>query len=323
MASDNDIYSTFAAPLWRDVQNSDTFPEKRPLLAHYTSISNLEEIMARDEVWFSNPLYMNDVEEIRFVMLEGAQAFRQSECLRSVCGSSDRYFKLLHAFEFYFNEFSNKHVFDIYVFCLSEHDKDNTDGLLSMWRAYGSNGSGAAIVFDTAQATFLENSPLIISKVTYKSPDERRKWIDEKLVNLAELIKENDTPNDKLYLAASALFNRMKIFSIFTKHQGFIEEKEWRAVYLRERDLNKKMDDMLHYTVGKRGIEPKFKFKIKPIEGITKDDLSLEKIVSYIILGPSVSHPLSISAVQRMLEKVKKPTLASKLHASTIPFRPV
>jgi hypothetical protein len=277
--------------------------------------------MANDEVWFSNPLYMNDLEELRFGILESAQAFRQNELIKAACGSSERHNMLLQAFEYQFDQFSNKHAFDIYVFCLSEHDSKNTDGLLSMWRGYGSNGNGAAIIFDTAQLNYVENSPLIIANVTYASQNERRQWIDEKLSAFAGLISNNHIPDEKFYFPAYALFERIKIFSIFTKHHGFSEEKEWRAVYMRERDLNHKMEDMLHYAVGKRGIEPKLKYKIKPIEGLTKNDLSLEKIVNQIILGPSVSSPLAISAVQRMLEKVGKPNLASKLIASTTPFR--
>lgn len=323
MTSDNEIYGTFSKLLWGDIQNTETFPAKRPLLAHYTSIANLECIMASDEVWFSNPLYMNDMEELRFGMLEGAQAFRQNEAIKSACGSSERYNKLLHAFEYQFDQFSNKHAFDIYVFCLSEHDSTTTDGLLSMWRGYGGNGSGAAIIFDTAQLDYIEDSPLIIANVIYASQDERRKWIDRKLIAFADFIKNNYVPDEKLYLPAYVLFERIKIFSIFTKHHGFSEEKEWRAVYLRERDHNRKMDNMLHYAVGKRGIEPKLKYKVRPIDGLTRGDLSLEKIVHHIILGPSVASPLAISAVQRMLEKVGKNGLASKLVASTTPFRPL
>ena len=41
-----------------------------PLLAHYTSIDVIEKILRSEEIWFSNPLFMNDLEEMRFGMLE-------------------------------------------------------------------------------------------------------------------------------------------------------------------------------------------------------------------------------------------------------------
>ena len=34
------------------------------LLAHYTSIPIAEEILKNDQLWFSNPLYMNDLGEM-------------------------------------------------------------------------------------------------------------------------------------------------------------------------------------------------------------------------------------------------------------------
>lgn len=83
--SDNEINATFQS-LWSDINQGETFPTKRPLLAHYTSIDALESILSKNEIWFSNPLYMNDLEELRFVILEGANAFRQDERIRSACG---------------------------------------------------------------------------------------------------------------------------------------------------------------------------------------------------------------------------------------------
>jgi hypothetical protein len=45
--------------------------EKKPMLAHYTSVENVEKVLRSDEVWFSNPLFMNDWEEMRFGIYEG------------------------------------------------------------------------------------------------------------------------------------------------------------------------------------------------------------------------------------------------------------
>lgn len=278
--------------------------------------------MASDEVWFSNPLYMNDMQELRFGINEGARAFRECSEIEDACASKQRYQSLLNSFEEYVEKFSNEHAFDTYVFCLSEHDPRKTDGLLSMWRGYGSNGNGAAIIFDTAQFNNINGSPLIISQVTYASEEERHQWINGKLSEFAKLLKENNIPDDKLYLPTHSLFERIKIFAIFTKHHGFSEEHEWRVAYLRDRDSTNDLDSMLGYSIGRRGLEPKLKFKIRPIQGITDDDLSLEKIVHQIILGPSISSPLAVTSVRRMLEKTGKKNLATKLIASTTPFRP-
>ena len=57
-----DIIKDFL-PLFDDLLDPSSYPDNKPLLAHYTSIEILERIMTTDEVWFSNPLFMNDIEE--------------------------------------------------------------------------------------------------------------------------------------------------------------------------------------------------------------------------------------------------------------------
>lgn len=320
MSSDEEIGGAFGS-LWSDVQAGESFPEKRPLLAHYTSIATLEGIMANDELWFSNPLFMNDLDELRFGINESSRVIRQSQEIRDACGSQERYELFQQSFEFLLGKFSNEHAFDIYVLCFSEHDEDKDDGLLSMWRGYGGNGNGAAIIFDSQKLNSNEDSPFIVSNVVYASAKDRLDWIQEKCIEFSAILKTNDIPDDKLYIPAWHLFERMKIFSIFTKHSGFAEEREWRVVYMRERDSNRKLDEMLHYAIGRSGVEPKLKLKVKPADGITTDDFSLEKLVSKIILGPTVSSPLAVSAVKRMLEKLGKSEIAKKLVSSTTPFR--
>src|ERR1700741_4922001 len=138
--NDAEILKLFT-PLWADLRAADSFPAKRPLLAHYTSVPVLESILKHNEFWLSNPLFMNDLEEVRFGLFHGSRLFSESSEIQAACGSQHRFDLLKLAFNDLGNAFANEHVLDLYVFCLSEHDKDNTDGVLSMWRAYGGNWS--------------------------------------------------------------------------------------------------------------------------------------------------------------------------------------
>lgn len=326
MKTDEELYRSFN-PLWEDLDQRETL-KGRPFLAHYTSIMALESIMAHEELWFSNPLYMNDREELRFGILEGARLFRLHEGVKTACVNPERYKVLLKEFENQLEKFINEHILDTYVFCFSEHDNTDTDGLLSMWRGYGKNGIGAAIIFDIAQLELNEggeeSSLIIMNKIYYASSDDRLQWINLKLDAFARILCMTGIPNDKLYLAVSTFFERLKAFAIFTKHKGFSEEREWRAVYRREHDRKGRLNSMLHYSINNNGIEPKLKFKVKPIDGVTlSPSLSLEKLVSKIIMGPSVSSPLALRAAERMLEKVGKSELATKLIASSTPYRTV
>lgn len=321
MKNDDELYQPFHKALWADVVEGEVFPHQKPLLAHYTSISTLNAIMSNDEVWFSNPMFMNDVEELRFGMNEGLQAFLRSDTIKAACGDEQRHKALTDAFVGYYNRFAEEHAFDTYIVCLSKHDAHDTDGRLSMWRGYGNNGDGAAIVFDVSKLAHNESSPLVLAPVHYASTVERRQWIRNKIDEAATLIQLGDIPTDKLFLAAHALLQRIKFFSLFTKHDGFREEQEWRVVYMPERDTGGRLKEMFNYAVGPRGIEPKLRFKVGPIDGVTAADFSMTSLVDRIILGPSLSTQLAVTAVRRMLEKNNKPELSQRVVASSTPYR--
>lgn len=308
-------------PLFADIREGDSFREKRPLLTHYTSIQALEAILRSNEIWFSNPLFMNDMEEVRFGINAGANLFLTSTEVESACSNKERFDLLKSTFNHYYNKFANEHVIDTYVFCLSEHVKDDTDGLLSMWRGYGGNGSGAAIVFDTGKLLIQDESPLIIAKVQYASTEERTNWLQQRTTQFAKILEQSTIPEDKLYLGAYWFFERLKLFAVFTKHQGFKEESEWRVVYMRDRDRDKAFDGMISYWVGPRGVEPKLKINIEHISSLLDDDLSLSKIVERIILGPSLSSPLARASILKMLDTLGRSDLKDRIKSSTIPFR--
>lgn len=261
--------------LWSDLSEETSFPAKRPLLAHYTSVDVLEKLLRNNEMWFSNPLYMNDWEELQYGMNTGATEFRTSAHLLDACGSASAHKKLLSHFDRLFREFDSKHAIDTYVLCLSEHDPSNTDGLLSMWRGYGARGSGVALVFASAKLGAIEHSPLILGSVHYASHLQREEWIDGKLEQLAGVIRAHAPTDENLYAVAHAWIERLKLFSLFTKHDGFSEEREWRIVYMSERDRGGLLSQMLGYLITARGVEPKLKLKLTSIPGVMDTSVSI------------------------------------------------
>jgi hypothetical protein len=190
-----------------------------------------------------------------------------------------------------------------------------------MWRGYGGNGNGAALVFDAGKINSREESPLIIANVHYGTAEERISYLRKYVAQFSEILGEAHIPDQQLHLAAFTLFERIKLFSVFTKHRGFSEEKEWRVAYMRSRDAGKIFDRTFSYAVGTRGVEPKLKFKLEPIEGLTETDLSILKITDRIILGPSLSSPLALATVGKMLDNLGLAELKPRVIASTIPFR--
>jgi hypothetical protein len=308
-------------PLWSDIKQEDEFYVQKPLLAHYTSMEVLEKIVRTNEIWLSNPLFMNDLEEVRFGLNESHRLVVDSKEIAQVCGDSGRIDAFRNAFTQYYSQFASTQVLDTYVLCLSEHDSANVDGVLSMWRGYGGNGHGAAIVFDSSKINNLPTSTFILAKVHYGSGPDRITWIKTKIEEFVRLFATAPIATSDLPTAAFQLFQRFKLFSLFSKHLGFAEEAEWRIVYMRDRDSAGLLTPMFDYRVGSHGIEPFLKFKIESTAGVTAPDFSLEKLIDRIILGPTVSSPLSHAAVVKMLEKIDRSDLASRVRASSIPFR--
>lgn len=310
------------AGLWQDIITSETFPEKRPLLAHYTSIPNLESILRTDELWFSNPLCMNDIEEVRFGMIEGQRIFIESESLKEAISGDDNYAEIVRAFNHFYEGFANEHAADVYALCLAEHDPENHDGMLSMWRGYGGSGSGVAIVFDSGKIPYKESEQaIIISRVNYLSKDDRLKWLNSKIDEFSQILAGRELARGEIWLAADALFRRIRIFALFTKHHGFEEEREWRIIYQREWDQENKYGDMLNYGISERGLEPKLKLNLLKVEGPEGKGLPLTEIVHSLILGPAIVSPLAKRAVLRMLDLTGKGGLKGRVIQSSIPYR--
>ena len=308
-------------PLWADLKEEDQFHVRKPLLAHYTSMEVLEKIIRTDEIWLSNPLFMNDIEEVRFGLNESHHLVLESKEIAKVCGDPVRIDAFRNAFTHFYNQFASTHVLDTYVLCLSEHKPADVDGVLSMWRGYGGNCDGAAIVFDASKLNNLPTSTFMLSKVHYGLGPDRIRWIKVKIEEFVALFSSAPIESADVPAAAFQLFQRFKLFSLFSKHVGFAEEAEWRVVYLRDRDTGGVMTPLFDYKVGARGIEPILKFKIEAKTGVTAPDFSLEKLVDRVILGPTVSSPLALAGVVKMIEKIGRVDLAKRVKASSIPYR--
>lgn len=310
-------HETLDRLLWSDMQPQPA-PGDVPLLAHYTSIGTLERIAQTGEIWFSNPLYMNDVDELRYGMNLGVHAVRSHVGLREAC-PPDHYNALLDAFDELYTTFDNDSAFDVYVFSCSEHDDEiGDDGLLSMWRGYGGDGNGVAIVFDMSELMRAQ-TPLLVRQVQYLSYDASEAWIDGKLHQFALELQRLGGPVSDMKGAAALLFERIKLFALFTKHRGFHEEREWRIVYLRELDRQQMMTQQLHYAIGSRGIEPRLRFTTDVIGGVEAGP-RLKDMVQRIILGPVLATPLALRSVVRMLE-IYQPAWADRVARSSTPYR--
>jgi len=316
---DLNLFDAFA-PWWEDANTDRDYPKRRPVLAHYTSIQTLEAIIKGNEFWLSNPLLMNDTQELRHGLDIARWAIQESPLLKTVFGDSGAN-QLLQAFGAQHQLYGTKHAFDTYVASFSEHEDGDEDGLLSMWRGYGSNGSGAALIFKTTELQPPEEqSPLILARVHYGSDDKRLEWINGKLDEFCRLAVNAQATKGHFGRLGEILFNRFLVAALVSKHNGFAEEKEWRAIYLASLDYKGTYTNRFHYLNGPRGVEPKFRLGFGTHQEFG-GDITMEMMVTKILLGPTASSVLSVASVQRMLEVLKRPELAKRVRASGIPYR--
>lgn len=307
-------------PLWSDALTAEDYPSRRPILAHYTSLQTLEHIVKGKEFWLSNPLLMNDTQEVRQGLYLAADCIRSHEGLKDMFGPAGAD-QLVRTFSANHYSFSTKDAFDTYVGSFSEHEADDEDGLLSMWRAYGANGSGAAIIFDTASLSPPKTQAgVVLGRVRYGTDEQRKKHICERLDEFCRIASNVRVGGEHVGKLGKILFNRFLMVSLFSKHRGFHEEREWRVAYLPFIDPDKSYQNRFHYFNGPRGVEPKFKLVLAdhPEFG---GNLTLDKVITKILLGPTAATALSAESVRRMLKMLNQPNLAERVKVSGIPFR--
>ena len=198
----NDEVSQEFSKLFSDISAESEYFSVKPLLTHYTSLSNLEAILRGKEMWLSSPLQMNDYDEVRFGFREAIKRIEESKLIRKEIGSVIRHEKFLDKIYYYYEEFANKGILKTFVFSLSQHKNSDNDGLLSMWRGYGSNGNGVALVFDSSKIHPVANSPFVIAKVAYGSAEMRIKWIESKIRAFSKILSSVNCSDDQLYIAS-------------------------------------------------------------------------------------------------------------------------
>src|SRR6202012_3424553 len=138
-------------------------------------------------------------------------------------------------------------------------------------------------------------------------------WLQQRIRDWCRILKAASIPDEKLWLAAHSIFSAIKLYALTSKHRGFSEENEWRLIYLPDRDPNGVMKGKFNYMLGKRGVEPKLRFKIEPLPIDKAESWTFDSILHRIILGPSLSSVLARTSVVRMLEVIGKGDFKSRV----------
>jgi hypothetical protein len=218
-----------------------------------------------------------------------------------------------------FNQWWNYIQNNTYIASVSEHDdKEDNHGRLSMWRAFGSGIARVALVFKIPWITpGSESLKLLFSPVAYHTADEVQAIIYEVIHNIgsnSEFLRSLDKQQ-----IVGSVFNMLLCGVTCQKHEGFQEEREWRAIYspkMNPSDLMKSSSEII------QGI-PQIVYQL-PLDVTLSPslaDLDIGVIFDRLIIDPS-PYPVAMSeAFVELLTKAGVPEAHRKVVASHIPIR--
>lgn len=284
------------------IKNHTPVPE---ILYHYTSAEGLIGIITSKSFWMTNLRYMNDMSELQYakdliaeVIKSRSLAYTSSEVLKEF------FSRIKNTFSPF--EGSNQ----VFAVCFCE-----TGNLLSQWRAYGGKGGGYALGIDFFHLLRFLSKKCFLRRVIYEL-DEQKSIIAGVIDKVCGLLSEITTGQN---VKESDSDNTLPQFCMFTnnilgeyifsfKHPEFIEEKEWRLVFVWDCNpiLNRESDfaDLKFRTFGGNIIpycEVNFDNAIK---ASLQDDYGLAFPIREIVIGPTINPELNEQSVATLLTKI-------------------
>jgi len=220
-----------------------------------------------------------------------------------------------------FNQWWNNVRFNTYVASLCEHDaKEDLHGRLSMWRAFGDNTARAALVLNVPwDSDATQALRLMFSPVAYLAQGEAHAVLHQATANIREHHEFLHSVERRLVVAFALTMLVVGVTCL--KHEGFREEREWRATLLPYFLPSPLMGSSTEVVGG----VPQLIYKIPLDVSVSPALSSLEfsSIFDRLIIGPS-QYPLPMyEAFTGALVKAGVPqeTAKTRVLISGIPLR--
>ena len=287
-----------ALALIDEVIQKNGLDDKRPaLLHHYTSLDAAVNIIQRREIRLSHCEFLNDATEIRgsiTLINKGIQKAIDRAQNQTYHRASEVFYRgVLSQYD------SKSSLYEAFVFCMSEGDPQTLSGqdILSAWRAYGRDGRGVCLSYDSNQLSIYAKggNGLRLSRVIY---DERlqERIIDEILDGGYIGYQRSNNTQDAVAATVAALIFMMPVF----KHKAFQEELEWRFIYLPENQdpstsalkFNVRNNLVVPYHTMQDALDPPNQPNIDP----NSPRVNRTPHVAEIMIGPSGHQQLNLKS---------------------------
>jgi hypothetical protein len=303
-------------------QRRDTLYDygKRPhaRFVHYTTGEGGLKIISGKKIWLRNTTCMKDFREVHhgFEILRNffSNKEKRDSFHRSVNafaeGASD---KALNQFDQVWKTLQ----FKIHIGCLSEHgDDEDINGRLSMWRGFGNpTETRVAIIFklpwrsEPPPKIYLRFNP--VAYVKHQGSEQM----------LLDVIKNMDDNREFLRTIPKTAITNWIFYMILcgascVKHEGFIEEREWRIVYCPEIDKATEHIKLSLETI--QGV-PQHIYSL-PIDGSIGSSTNFTTVFDRLIIGPSQYRSAIGDAFVTALTNAGVQEAEKKVFASNIPI---
>jgi hypothetical protein len=288
-------------------------------LVHYTTAEAALNIIRTKRFWMRNTNCMSDYSEVQhgFDILNSffsdqskKNSFTEAldDCIPGVASEA------IAAFN---NSWKDIRL-NSYITCLSAHqDSEDSNGRLSMWRAFGGTATRIGIVLSVPYTLSALALSIMFSPVAYLSESAAHKVWEEVIENVCANREYLRTiGRDAL---VRLVFMTLLSGVVCLKHEGFHEEGEWRAIYAPKRWSSPLMESSTEVVAG----VPQVVYKV-PLDASVSDqiaDLDFTQIFDHLIIGPT-SYPWPIyGAFVDELTKAGVANSAERVRISGIPIR--
>lgn len=278
------------------------------VIYHYCSVEVMKSILCNKNIWLSDTYKTNDKLEMYWILSNVRDVLPDifKECAEKYKQEIVKYIDIfIESFDNIIESYRqpNEYKSKKFVTCFSEKGD-----LLSQWRAYGDDGFGVSIGFDTKFLKLFEDlTSNEFSKIVYNKKKVitfLKELIGEQLKYIfMDCVNDNlENTIEKIYLELSMLIRSIYDEGFIYKDPHFSEEKEWRLTQKATEANWHKEDgvDCYGYSSTIDGFfadnldgiftRSKLKFRTKKGDLIPYIELGFEKIhtdfIKSIILGP-------------------------------------
>jgi DUF2971 family protein len=289
---------------------SETQGEPPVKLYHYSDLTGLHSMLKTGKFWCTDVTFTNDKSEVSY----GLGLVRES--VGKIAQEATSQIVKNHLLTVTEDLSVWMDCVSYYIACFCE-EGDN----LSQWRAYGAQGQGASLGVEAVgfDSTFIDGQQVALMKVIYDR-DMQKKMIDETLEEVQETFKlhtknlDNNDPEKDMILTdfITHLYPVFLEICLMFKDASFADEKEWRLIYLLQKDKDNK--DTLETRVSKNFILPYVSY---PVERSLSQEKGL--VLKEIIQGPQSDPDRGVRAIEILI--AKEDWHEVKVNPSLIPFR--